>query len=1322
MAPSGPLRPLLLLALSCAVLILTVTPALAARSRALLGSFGSGSLSGVAVNQQTGNVYVADGSAGVIDVFGASGGSPTGEVPKEITGLGNAGAAEPEGVAVDNSCFYEKLSGAACEAFDHSNGDVYLANEKKSGGAVQKLALNGLSHEYEVVQEFRFKEVSGVAVDHRGDLYVADFYGGAKEEPKVIAELNSKGEEVGAIAQAAIAHPFYVAVGAPGVIYVGGYSKGGVAEIQVGSKDEVLSETLLQTGAEAVAVDQQGDALVDSERALSEYDSAGALIGTFGTFTGSFGVAVNDTSGEAYVSDRSAGVVDIFGPSGPLAEVVTGSATEPTGTSGRLNGTVNPEGVEVSDCHFDYVEEAGYAPTEPNPYAAGATAACAQTVGKGSGQVPVSANLTGLSPGTVYHFRLQATNANGTSFGGDATLSTIAPSITAASVTNLTATSADLTAKINPEDNATTYHFEYDTRAYAPGEPPHGTSLPESTISTGAVASVSQPISGLSANTTYHWRVVASSGVGTVTSPDQTFIDDTAGTALPDNRAYELVTPAHKNGALLNAFFLGGKAPQIAADGQHVIAASVQCFADPQTCKAIRAPDEGNPFEFSRTASGWVTHPLAAPASVETDSLRTVSADAGTALFSVPRVPPGVIEEEFSGWDEHGSFVNVGPLGEHANFGAVTGGKVHSTRDLSHVVYQPEEGKAVWSFNPTIAATLYEYVGTGNAEPLMVGVTGGFENGENHKPIGTCGTMLGGISQMSDSNGSLSGDGRTVYFTAVGHGHGDPCTEATSPPARELYARIDGELPDARSVLISGPTPTACSSTECHKNTTEEAAARDANFEAASADGSHAFFTDTQQLSDHASEDPNPLSSAAGLSCSVVVEAGGCNLYESVCLPPCGRQGEEPNASGRELIDVSEGPGGAPVPEGPRVQGVVGISGDGSHVYFVARGVLTGAEQNQSHETAEDERENLYVYERDEAHPEGRLAFIATLSPFDGLEWKQKVPGSGGGAANVTPTGRFLVFTSHRALTADATCVEGEGAAPACPQQVFEYDAQTHALVRVSVGEKGFNDNGNDGVLGTPLETGQQDLYSGDARVAEPGRGDGESDSVPVRLDPTMSDDGAFVFFQSPVALAPGALNDIPVGEEKELFAQNVYEYHEGHVSLISDGKDTTHEGKTLESAVAPLLGSDATGANVFFTTFDQLVPEDTDTQRDIYDAHICSEAEPCPQPRGPPAPCEGEACHGAPPAQGAGQTPGSESFAGPGNLTPPPPPKSSPKGKTAAQVRAEKLAKALKACHKKHGKKRAACERQARRAYGAKKASKSSRARRAGSARGARP
>lgn len=924
----------------------------------------------------------------------------------------------------------------------------------------------------------------------------------------------------------------------------------------------------------------------------------------------------------------------------------------------------------------------------------------------------VEAEVSGLLPNATYSFCLLARNQAGeTAVGPAVTFTTppVKPTIVPESeaATSITATSASLTARINPNGAATTYVMEYGTTTA------YGSSTPAAGIGSGRSAvPVSQPVSVLTENATYHWRLLATNAAGTTPGPDNTFIYSTApptggcpdeqarqerrSTSLPDCRAYEMVTPPHKNEALIGEAFLRATPPQIAGSGQRLIALSVQCFAGPETCVAART-SEGEPYEFARTPGGWVTHPLAPPARFETNSWWSVNADAGTTLFDIPSAPESQVDD-FYARDEHGTFTNIGPIGEDANVSQLRTGALIATADLSHVVY--ETSLPVWSFDQTAGQpALYEYTGAGKATPLMVGVRGG---PESHELISICSTSLGGSTSNQALDGSLSKDGSTVYFAAEGRAGNEGCehnsTPATAPPVRELYARIDGGLSDARSVLISGPTPTACSSEECHKNTTENANARDANFVAASADGSRAFFTDTQQLTNAASEDPNAESTAAR-GCDEIVEPGGCNLYESVCPAPCGTPGEEPNASNREVIDVSEGPGGAPVPGGPRVQGLLASSADGSHVYFVARGVLSGNEENHNHEHAEDEKSNLYLYERDEAHPEGHLTFIATLAHSDESQWR-----TGKLEANATPNGRFLVFTSHRALTPDDTREEG-------PAQVFEYDAQTKTLTRVSVGEGGYNDNGNHGVLGGPLVVGS----AGDAVLAR--AQNTMIGSVPVRSDPTMSHDGAFVFFESPVALTPGALNDVSVGEQ---FAQNVYEYHEGHVSLISDGRDTTGESR-IEVSPVELLGSDASGANVFLATFDPLVPEDTDNQRDYYDAHICSTGEPCAPPvPAPPVPCEGEACHSAAPGAPGGQMPGSESFTGPGNLAPAPP--TPPKGKSAAQRRAEKLAGALKICRKKHAKKRAACERRARKAYGAKKASKSSRARRAGNTRRARP
>jgi hypothetical protein len=286
---------------------------------------------------------------------------------------------------------------------------------------------------------------------------------------------------------------------------------------------------------------------------------------------------------------------------------------------------------------------------------------------------------------------------------------------------------------------------------------------------------------------------------------------------------------------------------------------------------------------------------------------------------------------------------------------------------------------------------------------------------------------------------------------------------------------------------------------------------------------------------------------------------------------------------------------------------------------------------NGQGQAARNGGENLYLFERDAAHPAGHTAFIATLSSTnvgfvgaDSRQWE-----NGPGVMNVTPDGRFLVFTSHAALTADAAGSLGA-------VQVYRYDAQTGSLVRLSIGERGFNDNGNAGL--------------GDASIVEPFEGPRESG--PWRGDPTMSHDGGYVFFRSSVALTPRALDDVPVGRNPTTgaveYAQNVYEYHEGHVYLISDGRDTAAVG---QESVVQLVGSDATGANVVFRTADRLVAQDTDTAVDYYDARVCTASDPCISPGSSPVACEGEACHGAPSGAPVLQAAGSAVFSGAGNL-----------------------------------------------------------------------
>ena len=98
---------------------------------------------------------------------------------------------------------------------------------------------------------------------------------------------------------------------------------------------------------------------------------------------------------------------------GGAPAATTGNATEITQQGAKLNGTVNPQGKATT-----YTFQFG----TPTNYGAQTAPASA---GSGSAAVPVSATLTGLAPGTTYHYRLAATNSDGqTTTGTDRTFTT----------------------------------------------------------------------------------------------------------------------------------------------------------------------------------------------------------------------------------------------------------------------------------------------------------------------------------------------------------------------------------------------------------------------------------------------------------------------------------------------------------------------------------------------------------------------------------------------------------------------------------------------------------------------------------------------------------------------------------------------------------------------------------------------------------------------------------------------------------------------------------------------------------------------------------
>jgi hypothetical protein len=1280
---------------------------------------------GVAVDQETGNVYVTDAGADVVDVFGAEGGSPAGGAPAQITGL-ELNSGEPQEVAVDNSCYLHKpeqlteTTTPTCKTFDPSNGDVYVAEEPAH--AIARLKLNPITQEYEketlVYHEEEF-EPNGVAVDTEGNVYVANYY---KEE---ISEFNSSGVEVGKIEQKTVANPAYVAVGAPGVVYVGNYY-GGVAKLEVNtSTDAIVKEEALGTVGEgkAVALDSHGNVYVDDESLISEYEPSGSLLEEFGAgffneslFTESQGVAVSDKTGDTYVSNPSAGDLDVFGP--PVLLVAPSVTIEPVTpiaqNSATFNGKVNPNGLDTT-YHFEDSSDGVHW-----------TSLGQANAGEGESEVPVTQTVSGLTGNTIYHVRLVAHSSAGISISGEETSSTLAgsPEISGTGATGIGATEATLHATIHPEGQATaTYSFEYGpTTSY-------GTTVPYGEGIVGATPTqVSEQIAGLAPGTTYHFRVIASNGVGTpTTTPDQTFttyskaevtsgcpneqlrkesdVNPTTGEpfsmGLPECRAYEMVSPLLKNGAPI----LASSVAVVGSEGSSALIKSTGLWPGPEQppnndlCESSSVEDLQ--YRVTRGASGWGFKPEIPSAS----QLREVSS------FILPNSadmsPNGIwLGDGFAPAEQYlgsskacasalaageanlyllepdGAVAEIGPSVPVSDRGpvkpgAIGGGNVGhqdyaASTDLSRVLFGLDSYFR-WPFDQTKIETqsqqlydgtynfpsLYEYIGTGHAGegadvPTLVGVD------NTGTLISQCGTVAAGYLGEEYVGGEYAGTaagansgavreayfdepetrvisagGSTVLFTALPAGYACNLSSSngpgTGPAVDQLFARV-GE-PGTETKVGSAVTVNVAGSTECATaafdscNVTEAPA-----YQGASTDGSKVFFTSEQPLVEHDTDSTNNL-----YECRLPGDSGK-PLTPVTPVNPC-----------PELVRVSVAGSGA----GAEVQSVVSVSADGSHVYFIAKGVLSGA--NAEHNSPTAGQDNLYVWD------EGRTAFIATLPSAAFTR----------GEVQATPDGEQLVFTSSADLTVDDTSTVA---------QVFLYEAQHEALVRVSRGQHGFNDDGN-------TTTNPASVLNG---------ADEEGGRV-------ISEDGSEVVFESNQALT----------EQVHGGLHNVYLWRGGNVYLISDGTPAGDRARNEREDYAGLVGIDASGENVFFTTEAQLVGQDTDELSDLYDARIDG---------GFSAPkvneCAGESCQGAFSAPAAPLSSGSLSSSGAGNLAPALKSTSTPEPKPL--TRAQKLAKALKTCKQdKSKKKRAKCEAAARKRYGAKAKSKAKAKRKTGKSSG---
>jgi len=814
-------------------------------------------------------------------------------------------------------------------------------------------------------------------------------------------------------------------------------------------------------------------------------------------------------------------------------------AAEPIGiTTATLRGVLSPNATvagEPASYEFRYRQSAtecqGGEPEEDK--------ATPATGASGSRQ-EAAAPVTGLSPGTQYSFCLLERNtANETAVGPAVTFTTHGVGISEEQVTSVEATAATLQAEIDPNESSTSYHFEYDTTPYT-SSAAHGTSLPVPSEAIGAGTSrvfVSVRVTGLQPGTTYYYRVVAVDesetfdglGKALTTSPtpgsgasggcpnEQLRAEQPYGLELPDCRAYEMVSPVEKNnndateGEILSSAY-NGFVSRAAVSGEAIEFQSPGSFADPAGSKIE------NEYISRRGPVGWSTESITPP--LEAYELRLDSAY--QSMVFTPELSKGVAEtdaplssEATAGfWELYlANFAN-GAYQLLSN--APTEQRPYTDEalfvqgasiDLSHVVF---------TSNPR-GAPVYEWV-EGKGTPTPVNVN---NNGELAGEVGFVGATLGNLWH------AVSSDGSRVFFSNGGLYVRENAGQEQSPLNREGNCTVPT---GACTVEVSAS----------QRGVPDPNGPQLARYWGASADGSKVFFTSSEELTDNAYT--GPADNAA-------------NMYEY-------------DLESRRLTDLTVDT--ADVAEGAAVQGVAQISEDGSYVYFVAKGVLSGKNAEEQQPVAG--QPNLYV-----SHEGGAPTFIATLAEgsADAEDWATFPTGEVGGpldsSAVVSPDGTRLAFISHRSLTSyDNVMSDGAGCGihaatrleepPAC-DEVFEYDAVTDRLVCVSCNPSGARPIGPSSL--NTVTAGDIGLY---------------------RVHNFTEDHG--LLFQSSDALVPRASDG----------RQNVYEYEDGSVYPISDVAGNQNSF---------FMDASVSGNDVFIATADRLVAHDRDNRIDVYDARV---------------------------------------------------------------------------------------------------------------------
>jgi hypothetical protein len=836
------------------------------------------------------------------------------------------------------------------------------------------------------------------------------------------------------------------------------------------------------------------------------------------------------------------------------------------------------------------------------------------------------------------------------------------------SVANVSSSSASFQARVNPEGSETMYRFEYDTSTYT-SVATHGERTPSPEGSAGEGTSpviVEAHVQGLLPGTVYHYRLVATNAVHeTVDGEDQTITTQTAGgkPMLPDARHWELVSPPVKE---------GGRFLPISEEALIEAAAN----GDAITYTSFLSPTEPNPAGFTKegqvlsaraAGGGWSSRDLNAPHEEAVGIVagngresRFFSADLSLDLIepfgnSEPPLSLKATERTMYLRDD----APVQPqAGEQALFGEAQAEALPGAK----VGYLPLVTPANVPLGVKFGRKFPRGVVFEGATPDLSHVV--LESAAPLTPKANEVGLENGLYEWSDGQlqlvSVLPGVSETPDGGTLGSGTGNGARNAVSADGSRV-------IWSAGHLYLRDTTAGATIQLDAAQGVSEPDETGDV-FQFANSDGSKVFFTDNQKLTADST-------------------AVGPDLYE------CEIVEVEPGKPTCKLSDLTVD---ANAGEGADVQGLLpGASEDGAHVYFVATGIL-GGKNGEGKEPAAG-ADNLYMlHESDGAWT---TEFIAKLSEGDYPDWDSLAKLT----ARVSPDGHYLAFMSQSSLTGydNLDAISGKP-----DEEVYLYDALGGHLVCASCNPTGARPVGVEAKSSPEQSINEDNVWESGQGLAADIPGWDYMDLTRARYQPRYLSDSGRLFFNGVDALVPQAANGVSDVYEYEPAGVGTCTSSSGIFSAAPNGCLALISG-AASGEESVFLDASESGDDVFFLTGARLTAQDLDTATDVYDAHVCSEAEPCPaETVAAPGCTTADACRAAPaPQPSLFGAPSSATFSGAGNaaFASAPAKTVKAKAKTAVQIRSEKLAKALKACKAKSKSKRKSCEAQARKRYGAK-------------------